>query len=172
MTETASWKCSEFLSTALRSTLWGQGWGQMACHTASPLLIGKGPLETGCTSSTTHTHLGLITCYLLNLLILYQPVTCCLNASSSRGCQGFCLEGEIRFLLLVFLTSYQLFPTTVTKLGVKAGMMKPLQGCGRDTCWCPSQRSQQSVWTLEPVINFRVISIRVACSLTAHGIYF
>ena len=44
--------------------------------------------------------------------------------------KAFCLEEEIRFLLLVFLASYQLFPLQWQELGVKQALLSLLKGVG------------------------------------------
>lgn len=123
----------------------------------------KGPLDTGCTSLLIHIHLELITCYFLNLFISYQPVTCCLNTSSSCGCQGF-LSGRRNQISIVSIFSLlSAFPTAVARVGCEAGTVKPPQGCRGDTCSrAPPQGSQQGTGTLGLVINFHVISIGFA----------
>jgi hypothetical protein len=54
----------------------------------------------------THPHtLRIIICYFLNLFISYQPVTCCLNTSSSCGRQGF-LSGRRNQISIVSIFSF------------------------------------------------------------------
>ena len=124
MTETASWKCSEFLSIALREAHSGakaQGANGLSRSLLSPLEGSiRDRLHIPAQPHThTHTHMGLITCYLLNLFILYQPVTCCLNASSSCGCQGFLSGRRNQICIVSIFNLLSAFPTTVTTLGVK-----------------------------------------------------
>ena len=139
-----SWQ-SQRLGNALNffQQLWGKHTlgpglrGQMACHVASSPHW-KGLLETGCTSLLNHTHTELITCYLLNLFILYQPVTCCLNTSSSRGCQGFLSGRRNQISIVSIFNLLSAFPTTVTTLGVKQAWWSLFRGVGETpAAGCP-----------------------------------
>lgn len=77
-----------------------------ACHIGLiPLL--EGSIRKRLHSRTPHRHSELITCYFLNLFISYQPVTCCLNASSSCGCQSF-LSAERNQISIVGIFSLSL----------------------------------------------------------------
>lgn len=91
------------------------------CHMVLWLLSPRmGPLETGCTSLLIHIHLELITCYFLNLFISYQPVTCCLNTSSSCGCQGF-LSARNHISIVSIFSLLSAFLTAVARAGCEAG---------------------------------------------------
>lgn len=156
---------------------WGQGRGNQLDKWVVTRSFGssppwKGPLEKGCTSLLIHIHLELIICYFLNLFISYQPVTCCLNTSSSCGCQGF-LSGRRNQISIVSIFSLlSAFLPAVARAECEVSDIKSPPWWG-DTCSRTSpQGSQQGTWKLGLVINFHVIGIGFACSPTAHAVYF
>lgn len=127
---------------------------------------------------THHRHSELITCYFLNLFISYQPVTCCLNASSSRGCQSF-LSAKRNQISIVSIFSLPL--SSSHKGGVGRGdirvrvpyramwpraMWPRTAACSRGSPRIPGRQVEVGL-----VINFQVISIGFACSLTSHHLF-